>query len=767
MDGLCLKAGLMTSPITVADVRTYPSNITASVGRPSANAISGEKPSASPPQRTSPWGFSIKYPLRSLWPGRRNRFDAIAVDDAVSVDGREEKKLGLEGGENGIGQNGNWVLKILQLRSLRKEEDRNKSGGDEIEEERENDDEDHRSSHCCDEEECDVCNESDDDEKIEFDKDSFSKLLRRVTLAEARLYAQMSYLGNLAYSIPQIKPGNLLKYHGLHFVTSSLNKKEQSLKAEKEKVSAEAQEKDKVSSEVQEKEKESAEVPENKEAPAEVLEEKEASAKVQETEGNPKDKVESNEENTDENRISAYTAYRIAASAASYLHSRTTSLLPFKSSIAKVSEDLPKGGRVNVDMLNNVDMMSGDMASFIATTDSVTSVVAAKEEVKQAVADDLNSTSSSPCEWFICDDDQTATRFFSIQGSESLASWQANLLFEPIQFEGLDVLVHRGIYEAAKGIYAQMLPEVRDHVKTRGDHALFRFTGHSLGGSLSLLVNLMLLIRGEVPPSSLLPVITFGAPSIMCGGDRLLRKLGLPKSHVQSIAMHRDIVPRAFSCNYPNHVAELLKAVNGNFRNHPCLENQGLLYTPTGEFLILQPDEKYSPHHELLPSGSGLYLLTCPISDAREAEKQIRAAQSVFLNSPHPLEILSERSSYGSEGAILRDHDMTSYLRSVRNVIRQELNRVRKARREHRRKVWWPLVAPCGANGGIVVGRPVASSGNMDQGQFNFAGVLETGRESLKRFSRIVASQHMHLVVVFLFPVRMLILGAYSVISFH
>ena len=134
--------------------------------------------------------------------------------------------------------------------------------------------------------------------------------------------------------------------------------------------------------------------------------------------------------------------------------------------------------------------------------------------------------------------------------------------------------MHRGIYEAAKGIYEQMLPEVHSHLKSHGKRATFCFTGHSLGGSLSLLVNLMLLIKGEVLASSLLPVIMFGSPSIMCGGDRLLRKLGLPRSHVQAITMHRDIVPRAFSCNYPNHVAELLKALNGNFRHHPCLNNK-------------------------------------------------------------------------------------------------------------------------------------------------------------------------------------------------
>jgi len=140
--------------------------------------------------------------------------------------------------------------------------------------------------------------------------------------------------------------------------------------------------------------------------------------------------------------------------------------------------------------------------------------------------------------------------------------------------QGLDVHVHRGIYEAAKGTYQQMLPEIRAHLKSHDSRATCRFTGHSLGGSLALLVNLMLLIRKEAPLSSLLPVITFGAPSIMCGGDSLLDKLGLPRSHVQAITMHRDIVPRAFSCKYPTHIAELLKAVNGNFRSHPCLNNQ-------------------------------------------------------------------------------------------------------------------------------------------------------------------------------------------------
>ncbi|CAN4112784.1 unnamed protein product [Withania somnifera] len=732
MDGLCLTGGIqgMAGSIDVSGaggLNIRSAQFSASAGRSSAS-VSVEK--ASSQRNNKSWGFSFRYPLRSFWSRGKGRYDAIAVDDSVLMDEKEEKDEG---------NNGNWVLKILHVRSSRKEEVEEKGGGgvEDLREtvEGEGGKDDSEGETKCDggDEECDVCSVN-DEEKFKYDRNSFSKLLRRVSLAEARLYAQMSYLGSLAYRIPQIKPENLLRNHGLLLVTSSCEKREEALKAEKEKAAVEDQEKK-----------------ENEVAQTQVEERSTTTS------------VEGDGKTTGGNRISASTAYHIAASAASYLHSHTKSILPFKSSNTMPNKDSSEttGGRDD-----NIDSVNREVASFMATSDSVTSVVAAEEEVKQAVADDLNSNHSSPCEWFVCDNDQSLTRFFVIQGSESLASWKANLLFEPIKFEGLDVMVHRGIYEAAKGMYEQMLPEVRLHLKSHGSSAKFRFTGHSLGGSLSLLLNLMLFIRGEVPSSSLLPVITFGAPSIMCGGDRLLRHLGLPRSHVQAITMHRDIVPRAFSCNYPNHVAEFLKAINGNFRNYPCLNNQKLLFAPMGEFLILQPDEKFSPNHDLLPSGSGLYLMSCPVSDSTEAEKQIQAAQAVFLNSPHPLEILSDRSAYGSGGTIQRDHDMNSYLKSVKTVIRHELNSLRKAKRKHRRRVWWPLVSPSGVNAGVVVRRYV-ESGSLGHGQINFAGILQTGKESLKRFSTLVASQHMHLLVVLLFPARLLIVGTFSLFSFH
>ncbi|KAK1412497.1 hypothetical protein QVD17_33797 [Tagetes erecta] len=546
MDPLCLTATTVpiTSPTTTRAILPE-------------NPITGAR------------GFSsrLKYTYTSLITRSCNRHEVVAVDDTVPEDEIE-------------GQNGNWVLRVLQVRSLWKTEDSNNNNNNRIQELNEEDGncENDDDNQILIDQECDTCKVDDDNDTMEFDKDSFSKLLLTVSLDEARLYAKMAYLGSLSYTIPKIKLGNLLKRHKLVFITSSLEKK-----AKKEK----------------------------------------ASEKVQH---------------------------------------------------------------------DPADMDGGN---------------------------DLNSLYSSPCEWYICDDNESNTRYFVIQGSESIASWQANLLFEPIQFEAMDAIVHRGIYEAAKVVYEEMLPYIQDHLRRHGNEATIRLTGHSLGGSLSLLVNLMLLIRGQVHVSSLLPVITFGAPWVMCGGDRLLQSLGLPRNHLQGITMHRDIVPRAFSCNYPTRVAHLLKVVNGNFRNHPCLNNQNILYAPMGEFLILQPDAKLSPSHNLLPQGSGLYILRSQASDPNLANKQTRAAQSVFLNTPHPLEILTDRCAYGSEGAILRDHDVDTYLISIRKVISQELNRVRRMRRQKRRQLWWHMVVVNGTqvklllDGGREWWRMAVATGNM------------------------------------------------------
>ncbi|KAI4338371.1 hypothetical protein MLD38_023437 [Melastoma candidum] len=182
--------------------------------------------------------------------------------------------------------------------------------------------------------------------------------------------------------------------------------------------------------------------------------------------------------------------------------------------------------------------------------------------------------------------------------------------------------------------------------------------------------------------------------------------------------MHRDIVPRAFSCSYPDQIAVLLKRLTGSFRSHPCLIRnvrdllpyeetvvdetflglrhmlplfltlwlQKLLYTPLGEVFIIQPDEKWSPPHPLLPPGSGIYALEKKRSKSRG--NAIRA----FLNNPHPLVMLSDPTAYGSEGSILRDHDSSNYLKTVNEILRGSTKMHRRGRKERDGIGMWPLL---------------------------------------------------------------------------
>lgn len=169
---------------------------------------------------------------------------------------------------------------------------------------------------------------------------------------------------------------------------------------------------------------------------------------------------------------------------------------------------------------------------------------------------------------------QTLVMF--LQGSESMASWKANLRFEPMQFEDANtgVRVHKGVYEIAKSLYTQMLPLVQSHMAAYGKRSRISFTGHSLGGSLAVLLSLMFRYRGVVPVSALSQVHTFGAPSVLNGGNELLRRLGFSSYHVQSVVIAADLVPRIFASNIPEQIMEVLKRVNQNFRDLPNFVNQ-------------------------------------------------------------------------------------------------------------------------------------------------------------------------------------------------
>ncbi|KAG0572269.1 hypothetical protein KC19_VG080500 [Ceratodon purpureus] len=607
--------------------------------------------------------------------------------------------------------------------------------------------------------------------KIVHNRESFSKFLQSVPMAELKTVSHLSFLSNLAYVIPTIKPGDLLRHHGLRFITSSVHVKVREEKAAMENAAREKAVQDEAAAK----------------GTARIKELEDALATSD---------VSSAKEVNAEKQIRRFPFMRKA---------RTPVELAAYQSESLTSPVLPVDDVDGFCVECKSTLEAPHDAELSSTTPDTANVPPGNERLKQDAPVDVQPLHSCPCEWFICDDELSKIRNVSIQGSDSVASWQTNLLFEPTWFEHpkFGVMVHRGIYEAARALYGEVLPRVLEHVQKYGSEAKIRFTGHSLGGSLAILLSLMLRVRDTAPLSSLLPVYTFGSPFVLCGGDYLLQQLGFPQNHVQMVVMHRDIVPRSFTCTYPDHIAEVLKRVNGTFRDYSCLKKQSYLYAPMGVLRVIQPPPIQAPGHPYLPVGSGIYDILHPISAKlgtlaqSEHTIELRAAQRAFLNNPHPLDILRDRGSYGSRGGISRDHDPRSYSKAVNYVLKQELKKVLRSHKTEKRVqlVWPSLATDCGAEfiKVVVLKGPANSVNSVNSGESGSLGAASSGMgathqvfrraarlvddgrsmsstrdtitsgstmDRLSRYSRLIASKHVHIGMLLIISVRVLLMQA-------
>lgn len=388
-----------------------------------------------------------------------------------------------------------------------------------------------------------------------------------------------------------------------------------------------------------------------------------------------------------------------------------------------------------------------------STTVATLATVSAAILSGTGAASSANSTKSlSLMEWFVADDDAAKVRYFVIQGSDNLDHWRVNLTFDPVPFEdkALGVKVHRGVYETAQILYDRFLPLVQEYVAS-APTARIVFTGHSLGGSLATLLMMMYLRRGVLRPSDLGPVHTFGAPAIFCEGGSgpcgagcaacdlplptsppsaaaasgLLHKLGLSSEAVRNVIMHRDIVPRAFACDY-SLVADLLRRVGESFREHKCLSGgRRVMFNFVGKMMVLQPaaSAKFvgtEGYHAMLPSQPGMFVVREPapggrgvgggafveaMMDAASVSNLAATASSSMsinspsmssssvskksgaagaapvvasadeavwqlMNFPHPLDILADPGAYGDSGSISRYHNPDNYTRAIGGVLR-------------------------------------------------------------------------------------------------
>ena len=368
--------------------------------------------------------------------------------------------------------------------------------------------------------------------------------------------------------------------------------------------------------------------------------------------------------------------------------------------------------------LVNTRMAAASKALEFATKNLTTFVSGySKNTTKQEST--ASTSATDPCEWIVADDPNEPLRYIALQGSDSVDHWVTNLSFEPVDFEDKDshVKIHSGVYKAADKLCVQLQAAILDHIGTHGEKARFIFTGHSLGGAIGIALVLLLVKRGVMHGSMLEGIYTYGCPAFIYDACNIpfplasyfadenccniLDELGINKEVIYNICMHRDIVPRAFACDYGS-VRFILQQLEG-FKNHGLLSGEDskikmeTLYHHLGNVYFLQPDAEFltfakpEGDHPMFPEKSGLYKMVEPPStlkmamntvnvisrrlqnewafggrvDIHNYARDINHATVEILNNPHPLEILKDTGAYGHEGAVSRFHKPKNYTRAL------------------------------------------------------------------------------------------------------
>nr|CAD1824046.1 unnamed protein product [Ananas comosus var. bracteatus] len=572
-------------------------------------------------------------------PDRPHSAESLPLDSEESPDEGSGSGSGSERGR------ANWVERVLQVRTRWR-------GRQHKEEEEEEEDDDDES--------CGVSydsSSSSEEERREWDRESFARVLGRVALAEARRFAQLALLCNLAYAIPAIKVEDLKKRYGLHFVTSSLEKKSvaAAIKSELE---------------------------------------------TDSTRPPPPTPTPTRTGPEPSRPFRPSVAYEIAASAASYVRCRARASSP--------SARPPRAGPTRVVPTRMRRRCRRGGAGEVV-------VQVGGGGVRGGVDGDGGGGGRGGGEAGGGEGPPLAAlvplRVVRLRRPRhphsllhhsgiGLASFvAANLLFEPTTFEDTGVLVHRGIYEAAKGIYDQFVPEIEAHLRVHGDRARLRFSGHSLGGSLALLVSLMLLARGAAERAAVLPVVTFGAPSVFCGGSACWAP------SASTTATCRRSSCTATSCPGPSPAATPTR--------RPCCSSGSTAPSaPTPASTTRECSTLLWERHTSSSPTRSRRRRTPPPRRGRavrhrgtaRSERRRRVAadlQSRRRQRPADVHELAAPSrdperpeAYGSDGTIRRDHESSNYAKALDALVKQQ--HVKPAVRWHAREhqwlpqQWWP-----------------------------------------------------------------------------
>lgn len=204
MEGLMLVKRVPSPGLAVgrevAARNHLPAAKVSALGARAASASEGSAVEASAAKQS----YKLSMGLRRLWP-REGVASAEEGGEVTTPEKAEELKIETAAGEQ---RQDDWVSKILRVKSMWAEREERTANGD------------REASAVGDGDRCVGCGgsgvgEADDsegcfvgdevEEKMEFDRESFSRLLRRVPLLEMEVYSKMAYLGSLAYIVSMIK----------------------------------------------------------------------------------------------------------------------------------------------------------------------------------------------------------------------------------------------------------------------------------------------------------------------------------------------------------------------------------------------------------------------------------------------------------------------------------------------------------------------------------------------------------------------------------
>lgn len=185
MDAVCFQpvpyfAAFSSHPVDVQPQRNKRIKVSASLRSMETEPAEGKRP------------HLFRIPVKGLW-SKREEHEENSAKEGERKEIEEEEMIAERR------RKVNWAMQILRIGLIWKGEKRENQEEEQIADGVEEGD---QCVGCCDggEEGCDYA-----EDEVEIHKDSFSKLLRRVSLTEARLYERLSALGNLAYRIPKIK----------------------------------------------------------------------------------------------------------------------------------------------------------------------------------------------------------------------------------------------------------------------------------------------------------------------------------------------------------------------------------------------------------------------------------------------------------------------------------------------------------------------------------------------------------------------------------